>query len=101
MKVQDALWRSYIKHSRAGKSNLHLKSASSPLSAFRVHSVLSERNRGKTNRPESPAGAGLYQTNISPARTKEEKKKSYRVVGGEWASPVSVLVTQAAIGTDF
>jgi len=45
------------------------------LSSFHACSVSSERRTEWTNRPESPAGAGLYETNISPARTKVGKKK--------------------------
>lgn len=85
VKVQDAMWRSCIEHSRAGKSNLHLKSVSSLLSAFCARSVSSERNRGRTNRPESPAGAGLYQTNISPSRTKEGWRGGRRMGLSHWS----------------
>lgn len=45
------------------------------MSSFHACSVSSERRTERANRPESPAGAGLCETNISPARTKVGKKK--------------------------
>lgn len=71
------MWKSCIKPNRVGKSNSTLNqiSVSSSLSSFHARSVSSERRTEWANRPESPAGAGLCETNISLARTKVGKKK--------------------------
>lgn len=108
------MWKSCIKPNRVGKSNSTLNqiSVSSSLSSFHARSVSSERRTERANRPESPAGAGLCETNISLARTKVGKKKKKergkekkkrakslkQVEGNGFSSMISIRVTSVVVG---